>query len=185
MSWGGIADGRVGLVGAVKRELLSVVTVGNRAAHITRIKSLVAEGIRAAADSNLRLIFLHLPEPHFPPVWDTEHARFTLFEFRTSGYFGNLNLADHTLAQVMSAVHDAGLDEKTAFIITSDHPWRLGPIDGRMPGQQIPFIVALPERRGIEWAPRLDAIDLRMLVHAMLSGAITGSPQLTNWLAAR
>ncbi len=117
ISWGGIADGPIGLWGAIERELLSIVAVGNRVAHIERIETLVAESMRAVADSNLRLIFLHLPEPHFPPVWDAKRGKFTLFQLRTSGYFGNMALADETLSrEILAKTHNAGLDENTAFI---------------------------------------------------------------------
>ena len=181
ISQGGVLDGPIGLPHAVLRQFLSILMLGNREAHIDRIRFLSAAAVRASPDSALRLVFLHLPIPHFPPVWDERSGHFTVFRFRSSGYFDNLALADHILARIMDATRQAGLDDRTVFLVTSDHPWRSGPIEGLAPGHTVPFIVRFPDGVGLEWAPRFETVRIRSLVRALLSGEIRSGTGLAKW----
>lgn len=179
---GGVFDGPVGFGHAIVRQLLASIAIGNRIEHIRRNKRLAAAAVRAASDPFIRFAFLHLPTPHTPPIWSSRDRDYTLFSFRSDGYLGNLELADRTLAQIVDAVQRAGLANRTTMIVTADHPWRGGPIDGEPAGKTIPFIVRLPDHQHVEWSPELQTVCARALVRALLSGSVATTPGLEKWL---
>jgi len=186
-SRGGVLDGRIGLPRAVLRQLSALLLIGisNRAAQEDRIRYLEDAALRAASDSALRLVFVHLPLPHFPPVWDEQHGRFTWTQFHTSGYFDNLALADHVLSRILAATQQSGLQEQTVFVVTSDHSWRGGSIDGIPPGTTVPFMVRFPNGAGREWTPRFETVRLRALVSILLTGDVHDEAGLAVWAAFR
>jgi len=181
ISRGGVLDGPMGLPRAVVRQLAALLLIGNRVAHEDRILYLTHAAIRAASDSSLRLAFLHLPLPHLPPIWNENRGRFTWVQFRVSGYFDNLALADHVLGRILAATERARLMDRTVFVVTSDHPWRFGPIDGIAPGTTIPLLVRFPDGAGMEWAPRFETVRLRSMVRALLGGEVTDLAGLAAW----
>jgi hypothetical protein len=183
MSRGGVLDGPVGLPRAVLRQVLALLVIGNRLAHADRIRFLQDAGIRAASDSALRFAFVHLPVPHLPPVWDERHRRYSWLRLGVSGYFGNLMLADHVLGSILGATQRAGLLDHTVFVVTSDHPWRFGPIDGIARGETVPFIVRLPAGAHLDWTRRFETVRLRALVNALLAGGIHDTAGLAAWAA--
>lgn len=182
-TWGGVFDGPVGIGASVVRQLLALAVVGNRMAQIDRIEEATAASIRAISDSSRRLIFLHLPVPHFPPVWDARHGRYTVSQFSEGAYFDNLALADSVLAQLLSAIDQSATAPPTFLIVTSDHPWRSGPIDGRV-GGRIPFIVRAPSAEQIDVSSHVDAMRLRALTAQLLGGKLTTGRDVAEWLTS-
>jgi hypothetical protein len=182
LTWGGVFDGRVGLSAAVIRQLLALVAVGNRREHIARIEEITVAGERAVADKSRRLVFLHLPIPHSPPVWNAERGRYSLVRFDPSAYFDNLALADRVLGRLRAAIERGSSAEPTFLIVTSDHPWRYGPIHGAV-GGKIPFIVRTPSAQRIEVTSHVDAVRLRALTTAFLNGKLQTAQDVATWLA--
>jgi hypothetical protein len=180
---GGVADGPVGLPRAILRQLFALSFLGNRIAQVDRLRELDTAAFRAASDSGLRLVFLHLPVPHLPPVWDRSTSSFTLVSLGASGYFDNLALADRVLADLRRSIAAAGLTERTTLVVTSDHPWRGGPIAGVAPGDRVPFIVHMPDGGAREWEDRVETVRLRALASGLLAGEIRTTADLARWLA--
>ena len=180
---GGVLDGKVGFGAAVMRQLRALALVGNRQAQIDRVKAATDAGRRAVSDSSVRLVLLHLPSPHMPPIWDRRAERFSLWKVRTSSYFDNLALTDRILSSLLAAVHSAGLDDNTVFVITSDHPWRLGAIDGRPPATTVPFLVRMPDKTDSEWTVPFETLRTRAMIKVLLSGQISTTPQLRDWIS--
>jgi len=183
MTWGGVFDGPEGIGNSLIRQILALVVVGNRSAHIARIEQLTAASVRAVSDSTRRLIFLHLPIPHFPPVWDARHDRYSLLRISPRAYFDNLVLADNILSRIRIAIDRGATAEPTFLIVTSDHPWRYGPIDGRV-GGKIPFFVRTPSAKRIEVSSHVDAVRLRALTSQLLDGKLTTAQAVASWLAS-
>jgi len=181
-TWGGVFDGRVGIGASVVRQLLSLFVVGNRRAQIGRIEEATAASVRAVSDSSRRLVFLHLPIPHFPPVWDARHGHYTVTQIGVGAYFDNLALADGILARLRTAIDRGATAQPTFLIVTSDHPWRSGPINGRV-GGKIPFIVRTPSAERIEVSSHVDAVRLRALTTQLLGGKLTTAREVAAWLA--
>jgi hypothetical protein len=185
ISRGGVQDGPLGFPRAVLQQVLALVLIGNNVAQVDRIRYLDDAGVHAASDPALRVAFVHLPVPHLPPVWDEPRRRFTYLRFGTAGYFDNLALADHELERILSATQRAGLQDRTVFVVTSDHPARFGPIAGIAPAATVPFLVRFPDGGGVEWTRRFETVSLRSLVRALLSEEIRDAAELAAWAAAR
>lgn len=67
-------------------------------------------------------IFLHLPVPHPPAIWDRLNDQFA----STCGnsYVDNLALADRTLEKVMAMLRQSPRWNNTTVIVQGDHSWR-------------------------------------------------------------
>jgi hypothetical protein len=76
-------------------------------------------------------IFLHLPVPHPPAVWDRLNDQFD----STCGnsYVDNLALADRTLGKVMATLRQSPRWNGTTVVVQGDHSWRVKLWQG-MPG---------------------------------------------------
>jgi hypothetical protein len=72
-------------------------------------------------DSNIRFVFIHLPVPHPPGIYDRRTG--ALCDCGT--YIDNLALSDRVLSELMRSLNATPLASKTTVIISSDHSWRL------------------------------------------------------------
>lgn len=68
-------------------------------------------------------IFLHLPVPHPPAIWDRSNDQFD----STCGnsYVDNLALADRTLGEVMAMLRQSPRWNDTTVVVQGDHSWRI------------------------------------------------------------
>jgi hypothetical protein len=71
-------------------------------------------------DQRVRFVFLHLPVPHPPGVYD--RARHQLSSH--GDYLDNLVLADDTLGTLMKVLESAQNNQQMTIIVSSDHSWR-------------------------------------------------------------
>lgn len=72
-------------------------------------------------NGDLRFIFLHIPVPHPPGMYDRD-----THTLRRSGtYLDNLTLADDTLGVLMSEINSTPWANDTTILVTSDHSWRI------------------------------------------------------------
>lgn len=71
------------------------------------------------ADPELRFIYIHLPVPHPPGVFD----RRTRTRCACGNYLDNLAMADEVLGELRGEIDATG--ERTALIVSSDHSWRV------------------------------------------------------------
>jgi hypothetical protein len=74
-------------------------------------------------DDQADLIFLHLPVPHYPTIWNRATGSFT--SKCGSSYVDNLALADHELGSVMAMLKSSPRWRDTTLIVQGDHSWRL------------------------------------------------------------
>ena len=72
-------------------------------------------------NNKVRFVFLHLPVPHPPGIFDRQNH--TLREGGT--YLDNLVLADDTLDTLMQEIDATPSADRTTIIISSDHSWRI------------------------------------------------------------
>ncbi|HKR26652.1 MAG TPA: hypothetical protein VJS11_04325 [Acidobacteriaceae bacterium] len=72
-------------------------------------------------DPHTHFVFVHLPVPHPPGIYDRRGHR-----LRPGGnYLDNLTLADDTLAQLMQEIQASADADDTTVIVSSDHSWRV------------------------------------------------------------
>jgi hypothetical protein len=73
-------------------------------------------------DQNIRFVFIHLPVPHPPGIYDRRTGT-----VRGAGtYIDNLALSDRVMGELMRTINATPQAGKTTVIVCSDHSWRLG-----------------------------------------------------------
>jgi Sulfatase len=88
--------------------------------HLDDYVSTMASTKRMIQDARIRFVFVHLPIPHPPGIYDRVHH-----VLRPGGtYMDNLVLADDSLASIREAIEATPAAANTTLIISSDHSWR-------------------------------------------------------------
>jgi hypothetical protein len=156
-----------------------------RAVHrIEMLNQIHQDSVRAVADPSLNLVFLHLPVPHAPYLYDRFSYTFPK-RVGFGSYFDNLALADVYLGNFREAMTDAGLWDKTTVIVSSDHPDRKSStVDGK-DDPRVPFLLKMAgTTKGTTYEAPLPTILTKPLIEAILSGAVVTSDDATEWLTA-
>jgi hypothetical protein len=70
-------------------------------------------------DESIRFVFIHLPVPHPPSIYNRAHRK------ATGSYIDSLVLADQSLAELMTTLRGTASAAATTVIVCSDHSWRV------------------------------------------------------------
>jgi len=140
---------------------------------------------RAVADPSLNLVFLHLPMPHAPYLYDRFSYQFPERYLSAGSYLDNLALTDIYLGDFRDSMTSAGLWDKTTVIVTSDHPNRLSmEIDGKQ-DPRVPFLLKMAgQTEGVDYETVLRTIVTKPLIEAILARQIATSADAIKWLTA-
>lgn len=68
-------------------------------------------------------VFLHLPVPHPPAIWDRLNDRFD--NKCENSYVSSLALADHTLGNIVAILRRSPRWDDTTVVVQGDHSWRI------------------------------------------------------------
>ena len=155
---------------------------------------LTERALELVRDGQERFVFVHLPVPHPPGIYDRTSGRIRL----GGSYLDNLVLADKTLGDVMTAMNESPAAKSTILIVSSDHSmrvpkWRGGGSwtaeDERVFGKRFDtrpvLMVHFANEQGCKSFDGPFA-DIRMhdMVEEMLSGGMTAEQDLENWVTA-
>ena len=88
--------------------------------------------IKFSTDSSYGLVFVHLPVPHYPWIFNVSQNEF-IWDTPGDGYAGNLVAADRVLGDVRKRLEKAGVWNDLHVVITSDHWYRDQISDTRVP----------------------------------------------------
>jgi len=127
--------------------------------HLDEFTDLYNHALAVIRDSHYRFTVVHLPVPHLPGLYDRRTGSLTA---GNGNYFDNLVLADNVLSEVRVTLEQAGLWDRTAVLVTSDHPLRVSILqslrDGSADAERratgdrerpyIPFLLRLPKETG-------------------------------------
>jgi hypothetical protein len=175
------------------RERLSAKRRDYVAEHLADYLTLMSHAENVVADQNFGLVFVHLPAPHPPGIYDRAGRNFSSQE---TSYPDNLALADRALGELRKKMEQAGVWDRSAVIVSSDHWWRADYWRGRIFWSQadqavagaqvdhrIPFMVKLA---GQTTASQYDAAFNTVLTHDLilkiLRGGISDQKDLAGWL---
>jgi hypothetical protein len=148
--------------------------------HAEDLAVLMPKAVALIRDSSIRFVFIHLPIPHPPSIFNRKH------DGKSGSYIDNLALADKSFAELMSAVSSTPAAADTTVIVCSDHSWRVamwkeawtnedalaskGRFDPRpvlmihVPGQEAGHVVSQP----------FDEIRIHEIIQRMLRGQDPG-----------
>jgi hypothetical protein len=166
---------------------LSALSPFNRrrlAVHAYRRLTAIAE--RLLREEHQGLVFLHLPVPHPPPIYDRRTGQLTQFATaRVEGYLANLALADRTLGVLRSVMERSGTWDTTTVLVTADHPWRQSRLLDNQADRRVPFMLKLPgQHEGFEYGAQLDTARTGSLLLAILDKDLTRPDEVARWLDA-
>ena len=114
--------------------------------RLTMLDSMHTDAMRDAADASLNLVFLHLPVPHAPYLYDRFTYTYPKRYLGAGSYYDNLALADVFLTSIREAMTEAGLWDQTTVLVTSDHPDRMSlSVDGK-DDPRVPFLLKMPNQ---------------------------------------
>jgi hypothetical protein len=164
------------------------------AEHRAAYSILMQRALTLLRDGRTRFVFVHLPVPHPPSIYDRRSG-----EMRDGGsYLDNLVLADETVRVVRQAIDESGKGKDTILMVSSDHSmrvakWRGGANwtaeDERVFGKRFdprPFLlVHLPgESEGHTVSVALQEIREHDLIEGILAGRINADADLEGWINA-
>ena len=135
-------------------------------------------------DGRYGLVFLHLPGPHYPGIYDAAKWAFTLISFsRIRGYFQNLQLTDQTMGILRRDMEQTGQWDRSWVIISSDHWWRdARGYDGQL-DYRVPFILKAPGKNPpMIYEKPLNTVISKDLVLAILRKEVSMIPEAVTWL---
>lgn len=187
---------RIGwMLGADLNVFDELLGVPGAASHTRQYRRILDAALAVAADPEIELVFIHLPVPHLPPIYDRAAGRFE--PGPGADYFDNLVLADRTLATLRDAMERAGVWDSTAVLVTSDHPQRIpvrsvhGDV-GRAEHERylaehgrVPFLLKMPgQTRGTVVDAPFSALVAHEIVLRLLNGHATPG-QVAGWIQNR
>lgn len=165
-----------------------------RAKHLRSYRSLLEEAQRQAVRADVDFLWVHLPIPHTPGIYDRRSGALSTESERS--YLDNLALADQALGQLRSTLEAAGLWERTTLIVASDHGWKWdywktqagwteeeNSVAQHM-DTRVPVMIRLPGQGGTEYQPAFNSALLHDLAVALMALEITDNAGIVAWLDA-
>jgi len=147
--------------------------------HFAEYRALLAAARRYAADPSIGVAFIHLNVPHPPFFYNPEIGHSGRRGHPDDLYRDALRWVDRSVAEIVAAVGGAGLDSKTAVILSSDHPARML----RKVDPHVPFIVHLPgEEAGVVCDREFSAVRTADLAMAIARGAVHSPGEVEGFL---
>lgn len=156
----------------------------HRQEKIDRFRWLRDRSLEIASDPTIGLALIHLPVPHPPAIYS--RASQTLTAEGRIGYLDGVALADRTLGELRQAMERAGVWNRSAVVVSSDHGWRTHlwrgdpewtPDEETVSHQDtagVPFLVKLPAQEGsVVYGSRLNTVVTRRMIEAILGGGLT------------
>jgi Sulfatase len=161
--------------------VFGATVVGSR--HAAEYEALLAAARHYAADPSIGLAFLHFNVPHTPYFYNAKTGKNDKSGYSAALYDDELELVDRSVGDILTSLNRAGLDSKTAIILSSDHPARFRTrIDGRQ-NPHVPFIVHLPgETTGLAFTREFSTIRTAALVSAIAGGGVKSPSDIEKTL---
>ncbi|MCS6953706.1 MAG: sulfatase-like hydrolase/transferase [Bryobacterales bacterium] len=156
---------------------------GLAADHYQTWRSMMDHLVRLLGDPTLHLIFAHLPVPHAPYFYDRVRKRFDRGNSLAAGYLDQLEVVDHSVREIREALQRAGLWDRTAVLLTSDHSFRGARALRQAYDPRIPFVLRFPGMSdAIVYRREFNTIVAGKLVAAILRGALATPSEAADWL---
>jgi hypothetical protein len=161
-------------------------------AHIEEYRHVMARTQALIENEQVRFVFLHLPVPHPPGIYDRQRHM-----LRPGGtYLDNLVLTDQTLGVLLQEIDATPSASRTTVIVSSDHSWRIPMLRGnedwsaeeeRASGghfdQRPVLLIHFPgQTSGADMPSALPELLEHDMIAAMLLGKIDNQEDLTVFL---
>jgi hypothetical protein len=170
-----------GLPNIALRQIESLDPYDPRRTYIRRLERMLDESVRFASDSSLSLVFVHLPLPHGPFLWDRNSSEFRDDATNPHGYFDNLVLADRFLGRLRQEMIRSRTWSASTFVVMSDHAERSKLADKRSTDRRVPLFVKLPGMEaGIRISDPVNSMVVTALLPDLLGGRVRNATELRS-----
>jgi len=88
--------------------------------HIATVKDLSQHALATLATSQADILYIHLPAPHPPAIWDRRTHVFAV----GGSYLDSLDYTDRLLGQILDTLGAQPRWPATTLIVQGDHTWR-------------------------------------------------------------
>lgn len=151
--------------------------------HIDDFRRLQEAGRIQAANPDLGLVFVHLPVPHAPWIYDRVSEEIVDPQDDSPvGYIDNLALTDRAMGKLRSAMERTAIWDRSVYIVSADHSWRgRKKLDGRW-DPRVPFLIHFPDGGHAELHHPMDTIITSRLISEILHGNITTTKAAESWI---
>jgi hypothetical protein len=148
--------------------------------HSSEYEALLAAARRYATDASIGLAFVHFNIPHTPYFYHPKIAASGRSRDSAALYDGALQLVDRSIGDILFSLKQAGLDSKTAIILSSDHPARFA----ARQDPHVPFLVRLPgEDAGVVGDQEFSTLETASLALAIASGGVRTPAEVADFLS--
>lgn len=146
------------------------------------------------SDPGIGLALIHLPIPHPPAIYS--RAKQSIAAVGSIGYLDSVQQADGALESLQSAIEHAGLEDRTAILLSADHGWRTNlwrgtaewTADEEAASHQdtsgVPFLLKLPRQTSgaVYNSPFNTVITSRLLID-ILEGRLSAAAEVPDFIA--
>jgi Sulfatase len=152
--------------------------------RVQNYRAILGRAQQAVSDPSLDLVFLHLPVPHAPFVYDRTTGGFRAHGASIHAYWDALALADRTLGELRRSMERAGTWNHTAVLISADHHFRQSQeLDGKS-DPRVPFLLRLGgQEAGTVFHREFNTVLTQGLLLALLSGEVESPEAVSQWMA--
>jgi membrane-anchored protein YejM (alkaline phosphatase superfamily) len=164
-----------------------------RSGQIEEYGKVHRKALEVVKNPNLDVVMSHYPIPHPYGIYSRSAQALTLST--SASYLDNLALADRVVGELRTALQSAGLGDRTAIILSSDHSLRdereaILPGKGRpdftprAPGMgRIPFLVMIPGgQTGRDYTRHVNTVVTSHLVSALAQDRVRTLDEVEAWL---
>jgi hypothetical protein len=110
--------------------------------HIEAHDRITQRALQVTADPRFQFVYLHLPVPHPPYIYDSKKGKVSRWVGNESeNYFGNVQLTDKFLSKLRQSMESNGTWDQSTVILTSDHHWRQSHLYDGTTDFRVPLIV--------------------------------------------
>jgi hypothetical protein len=163
---------------------------------INMFNGLLTHGVRAAADNRYSLVFIHLPVPHAPSIYNRKAG--AISTAGSNSYLDGLAHADATLGELHRAMEAANLWERSTVLVSSDHWWRSNSwrneaeyrlaledqalLDDER-DKRVPFLLKMPgQRESVIYDKPMNTVVSKELLLNTLDGKLQSPADVQAWL---
>jgi hypothetical protein len=159
--------------------------------HRSSLQAIMQQGQALIADEKIRFVFIHLPVPHPPGIYDRSTGK----QRDGGSYIDNLALADRCLDELISSLNATASAGNTTLIVTSDHSWRTpmwtsnaglsaeeqAASHGKFDPRPMLMIHFPQQTHEIDVSQPFAQVTLHRIIVSMLQGHIESAPDLAAW----
>jgi Sulfatase len=160
--------------------------------HRASLQAIMQQGQALIRDEKIRFIFIHLPVPHPPGIYDRSTGK-----LRDAGtYIDNLALADRSLDELISSLSATTSAGNTTLIVSADHSWRTpmwrsngglfaeeqAASQGRFDPRPMLMIRLPKQTHEVDVSQPFAQVDLNRIIVSMLQRQIESADDLKAWL---